>query len=60
MSNVNLKGRDLIVTQDWSLEELLAVLDLAVKMKKNRYGYTDTLKNRSFFMFFYNDLIDKI
>ncbi len=54
MSNINLKGRDLIVTQDWSLEELLAVLDLAVKMKKNRYGYTDILKYRSFFMFFYN------
>jgi len=54
MSNLNLKGRDLIVTQDWSLEELLVVLDLAVKMKKNRYGYTDALKDRSFFMFFYN------
>ena len=54
MNNLNLKGRDLIVTQDWSLEELLAVLDLAVKMKKNRYGYTDVLKDRSFFMFFYN------
>ena len=54
MSDINLKGRDLIVTQDWSLEELLAVLDLAVKMKKNRYGYTDVLKDRSFFMFFYN------
>jgi len=54
MKEINLKGRNLIVTQDWSLDELLAVLDLAVKMKKNRYGYTDVLKDRSFFMFFYN------
>lgn len=54
MGAVNLKGRDLIVTQDWTPEELLATLDLAVKMKKDRYGYTDVLRDRTFFMFFYN------
>ena len=54
MSAVNLKGRDLIVTQDWSPDELLATLDLAVKMKKDRYGFTDILRDRTFFMFFYN------
>lgn len=54
MSDVNLKGRDLIVTQDWAYEELLAALDLAVRMKKDRYGFTDVLRDRTFFMFFYN------
>ena len=54
MSAVNLHGRDLIVTQDWSLDELLEVLNLAVRMKKNRFGYADVLKDKSFFMFFYN------
>ncbi len=44
----------MIVTQDWSPDELLAALDLAVKMKKDRYGFADVLKNRTFFMFFYN------
>jgi ornithine carbamoyltransferase len=51
---VDLKGRDLVTTQDWSREDLVAVLDLAVKMKSDRYGYTGVLKDRTFFMFFYN------
>ncbi|MGD8628995.1 MAG: ornithine carbamoyltransferase [bacterium] len=51
---MDLKGRDLITTQDWSPEELLATLELAVKMKKDRYGFTDVLPHRTFFMFFYN------
>lgn len=54
MSAVNLRGRDLIVTQEWTPEELLATLDLAVRMKKERYAYTDVLRDRTFFMFFYN------
>ena len=54
MSAVNLKGRDLIVTQDWTPDELIATLDLAVRMKKDRYGFTDVLRDRTFFMFFYN------
>ena len=54
MSSVNLKGRDLIVTQDWTADELLATLDLAVRMKRDRYGFTDVLRDRTFFMFFYN------
>jgi len=54
VSAVNLKGRDLIVTQDWTPDELLETLDLAVRMKKDRYGFTDVLKDRTFFMFFYN------
>lgn len=51
---MNLYGKDLIVTQDWSKEELLAALDLAVKMKADRYAYGDVLRNKTFFMFFYN------
>ena len=31
---VTLKGRDLLCTQDWSVDELEAVLDLAVEMKR--------------------------
>lgn len=49
-----LKGRDLIVTQEWSPEELLDTLDLAVTMKRDRLGFTHVLKDRTFFMFFYN------
>lgn len=51
-----LRGRDLLCTQDWSLDELRAVLDLAEDMKKERWSgkYFDVLKNRTFFMFFYN------
>jgi len=52
MNNLNLKGRDLIVTQDWSLEELLAVLDLAVKMKKNRLRLYRCFKRQKFFYVF--------
>ena len=49
-----LKGRDLIVTQEWSREEILDALDLAVRMKQDRLGFTHILKDRTFFMFFYN------
>ena len=49
-----LKGRDLIVTQEWSREEILGALDLAVRMKQDRLGFTHILKDRTFFMFFYN------
>lgn len=52
----SLYGRDLIVTQEWSLEELRGVLKLAKEMKKDRFGerFTSLLKNKTFFMFFYN------
>jgi ornithine carbamoyltransferase len=56
MLKLSLKGRDLITTQDWSLDELIEVLELAEDMQKNRFSpkYTELLKNRTFFMFFYN------
>ncbi len=51
-----LKGRDLITTQDWSRDELQHIVDLAKDMKKKRFdpAYMELLKNRTFFMFFYN------
>ncbi|MFH1726112.1 MAG: ornithine carbamoyltransferase [Elusimicrobiota bacterium] len=53
---INLKGKHLLCTQDWSIEEIEAVLKLAVEMKKDRFGdkYTSILKHKTFFMFFYN------
>jgi ornithine carbamoyltransferase len=51
---MDLRGRHLITTQDWTHEELVAALDLAAKMKQDRLGFTDVLTHRTFFMFFYN------
>ena len=53
---MNLFGRDLISTQEWASAELEAVLDLAQRMKRARFAprYTRLLKQRTFFMFFYN------
>jgi len=53
---MNLHGRDLLCTQDWSTEELDAVLELAVKMKRDRFSdrWTSILKYKTFLMFFYN------
>jgi ornithine carbamoyltransferase len=53
---MDLYGRDLIVTQDWTIEELEAVLELAVEMKRERFAprHLEILKSKTFFMFFYN------
>jgi len=53
---MDLFGRDLITTQDWSIAELEAVLDLAGKMKRDRFSdkYTGILEHKTFLMFFYN------
>jgi len=53
---MDLFGRDFIVTQDWSREELEAALDLAAQMKRERFHrrFTKILAHRTFFMFFYN------
>ena len=55
-SKSSLYGRDLICTQDWSIEELTRVLELAEDMQKNRFAseYINSLAYRTFFMFFYN------
>lgn len=53
---MNLFGRDLLCTQDWSIEELQAVLQLSYAMKQNAYDprWTKLLEHQSFLMFFYN------
>ncbi|HEY77326.1 MAG TPA: ornithine carbamoyltransferase [Thermoflexia bacterium] len=53
---MDLYGRDLICTQEWSFDELMAVLDLAAKMKRDRFSdrWASVLKNKTFIMFFYN------
>jgi len=52
---VNLSGRDLITTQDWSPEELQATLKLAkdLKTKYHRGTIPPLLKDKTFFMLFY-------
>ncbi len=54
--SVDLQGRDLICTQDWSVEELEVVLSLADRMKAGRYGeeHARILRHRTFMMMFYN------
>lgn len=51
-----LRGKHLLCTQDWSVEELTAVLELAEDMQKYRFTdkYSHILHLRTFLMFFYN------
>jgi len=53
---MDLYGRDFICTQDWARDELMAALDLAAKMKRERFSdhWTSILKHKTFLMFFYN------
>ena len=53
---MNLFGKHLVCTQEWSVAELEAVLGLAVEMKRNRFSpkYTSLLEHKTFMMFFYN------
>jgi ornithine carbamoyltransferase len=53
---MDLYGKHLICTQDWEIEELVEVLDLAAKMKRDRFSpdWTGLLEHKTFFMFFYN------
>ncbi len=48
-------GRDLITTQEWTIEELDATLKLArdLKAKYRRGGVPALLRNKTFFMLFY-------
>ena len=56
MARSELFGKDLFTTQEWSIEDLNKILSLAKEMKKERFTHrlSDCLKNRTFFMFFYN------
>jgi N-acetylornithine carbamoyltransferase len=53
---MGLFGKHLICTQEWSRGELDRVLELARRMKQFRYSphFADTLRHRTFFMFFFN------
>ncbi len=53
---MDLFGRDFIVTQEWLIDELVALLDLAAKMKRKRFSprWTRILEHQTFLMFFYN------
>ncbi|MEA3338857.1 MAG: ornithine carbamoyltransferase, partial [Chloroflexota bacterium] len=53
---MDLYGRDFICTQDWKVEELMAALELAAQMKRDRFSerWTSILKYKTFLMFFYN------
>ena len=53
---MSLYGKDFICTQEWMLKELMAVLDLAAEMKRDRFSdrWTSILKHKTFLMFFYN------
>ena len=53
---MDLFGRDFICTQDWSVQELTAALELAAKMKRERFSdrWVNVLQHKTFIMFFYN------
>ena len=53
---MDLFGKDFVCTQEWPLDELEAVLELAARMKRERYSprWTSLLEYKTFLMFFYN------
>ncbi len=53
---MELYGKDFICTQEWRKEELVAALELAAQMKRDRFSprWTNLLAHKTFFMFFYN------
>ncbi len=53
---VNMKGKDVICTQELSVQEINALLKLAKEMKADRYGdkYNKLLRDQTFLMFFFN------
>ncbi len=57
MAKVDLAGRDLITTQEWSIEELNETLKLARNLKskyrRGRGNVPPLLRNKTFFMLFY-------
>jgi len=56
MLTTDLYGHDLISTQEWDIGNLDAAIELARRLKRNRYGqpYSTILSGKTFFMFFYN------
>jgi len=53
---IDLKGRDVITTQEMSIPEIEAILKLAFQMRDKRYSdaHTKLMRNQTFTMFFYN------
>ena len=53
---MSLFGKNLICTQDWSTDELLQALKLAIEMKSNRFhpDWRNLLAAKTFIMLFYN------
>ncbi len=53
---IDIKGKDIICTQELSLKQIEALLKLAKEMKADRFGekYIELLKDRTFLMFFFN------
>ena len=56
---IDLIGRDIITTQELSVEEIQAILQLAFEMKKKRYSdkWAKLLERKTFIMLFYNPSI---
>ncbi|MEM1952813.1 MAG: hypothetical protein QXG52_03620 [Candidatus Caldarchaeum sp.] len=56
MTLTELSGRDLISSQDWSIEEINATMELARSLKIRRAvgDVPELFKNRTMFMLFYN------
>lgn len=56
MSGVDLRGRDLICTQDLNVDEIEAILSLGLTMKSERFAeeHARILRNRTFMMLFYD------
>jgi len=54
----NLRGKDMITTQEWSTDELRSVLDVADRLKaefaSDRWSHYGALAGRSLFQLFYN------
>lgn len=53
---MSLFGKDLICTQDWSVEDIYKVLNLAIEMKADRYNskWAKLFENRNFLMMFFS------
>ncbi len=53
---MELFGKHLICTQEWAKKDLDRILELSARIKKFRFSdhFGNLLKNRTFFMFFYN------
>ncbi|MEM4560067.1 MAG: hypothetical protein QXS57_01415 [Candidatus Caldarchaeum sp.] len=56
MTLLDLHGRDLISSQDWSIEEIEATMNLArlLKIKRASGDVPELFRNRTMFMLFYN------